>query len=174
MTKVLISAGHSMTDPGACANGLKEAVLALELRDKIYNLLVAKKINVLRDGDDGINQPLRKAIKLAEISDLAIELHFNAGQSTATGIEALAKIKHKAAAQALCQAIGSVLSIPIRGDKGWKADNSGQHHRLGFCEAGGIILEVAFITSKKDMDWYTKRVDEVAKKLADAIVELLK
>jgi N-acetylmuramoyl-L-alanine amidase len=173
MKSVLISAGHSEVDPGAVGNGVfsnyKEAVMAEKMRDRIFDYLKNRGVEVYRDGDDGVNEPLNKAIALAKKVDLAIEIHFNAGGLTATGIEALCNINKKSVAQKLCGAVASAIDIKIRGDRGWKDPSSGQHHRLGFCEAGGIILEVCFISSAKDMSRYIARKEDVAKYVANTI-----
>ena len=172
MKSVLISAGHSESDPGAVGNGYKEAVLAEKMRDRIFDYLNNRGVTVVRDGTDGINDPLNKAIKLAKTVDLAIEIHFNAGSPSATGIEALCHINKKVEAQKLCAAVASSLKLKLRGDRGWKDPSSGQHHRLGFCEAGGIILEVCFISNSQDMNWYVSRKEEVAKYVANTILLL--
>lgn len=172
--KVLLSAGHSTViprDPGAVGNGFTESYLALELRDLVADLLREKGIDVVEDGEDGQSQPLKKAIDLIRTSKpaVAIEFHWNAGPPTATGIEVLSKPANKVRAQALAEAIHAATGLVLRGDRGWKADNSGQHHRLAFCEAGGLIVEVCFISSKVDMDRYTSQKGHVAANLAEVL-----
>lgn len=167
MKTVLISAGHSDADPGAVGNGYQEATLAVKLRDRIAASLKRKNVPVLKDGDDGVNEPLNRAIGLCNrVGDLSVEIHFNAGPPTATGIEALCKPRQKLLAQQLCKAIGNITGIKLRGEGGYKPDNSGQHHRLGFCEAGGIILEVCFISNANDMKAYVANKEAVAEALA--------
>ena len=58
MKQILISAGHSNQDPGATANGVTEAGLALELRDLLADKLRAIGCDVAEDGADGQNLPL--------------------------------------------------------------------------------------------------------------------
>lgn len=169
MKTILISAGHSDSDPGAVSGTYKEATLAKLMRDRIYHSLCAMKIPTIRDGDDGVNDPLRKAISLCGKADIAVEIHFNAGASTAHGVEALAKPAQKKLAQALCHAIHKSTGITLRGDYGYRPDDSGQHHRLGFCEAGGIVLETCFITSRDDMAFYASNKVAVAKAVAGVL-----
>jgi N-acetylmuramoyl-L-alanine amidase len=167
---VLISAGHSDTDPGAVSGIFKEATLAMKLRDRVAHALKDKGVPCLKDGADGVNDTLSRAISLCnKVGGLAVEIHFNAGPPTATGIEALCKPGQKKFAQDLCIAIASITGIKLRGDKGWKADDSGQHHRLGFCEAGGVILEVCFITSAYDMSAYVTKKEAVAEAIAHVL-----
>jgi N-acetylmuramoyl-L-alanine amidase len=169
----LLSAGHSTVAPrdsGATGNGYIESYLALELRDLVSDLLREKGRAVVEDGSDGESLPLKKAINLARNADVAVEFHWNAASaSTATGVEVLCKPKHKALAQKLAKAIGDATGLVLRGDKGWKADNSGQHHRLGFCEANGLIVEVAFISNPLDMKAYQSNKMQVAENLAEAL-----
>lgn len=171
---ILVSAGHSTVpprDPGAVGNGFKEADLTLKLRDAVAAAIRSNtpNISVTEDGADGVNDPLAKALVLARRADVAVEFHWNAGPATATGIEVLSKPKHKAFAQRLAKAIGDATGIRLRGDKGWKADNSGQHHRLAFCEAGGLIVEVCFISNSADMAAYLRNFPGVVQNLAAAI-----
>jgi N-acetylmuramoyl-L-alanine amidase len=169
---ILVSAGHSTVpprDPGAVGNGHTESYLALELRDLVADLLREKGCKVIEDGEDGQSQPLKKAIDLAKKADVAVEFHWNAGPPSATGIEVLAKPKHKDLAQALAESIHAATGLVLRGERGWKSDSSGQHHRLGFCEAGGLIVEVCFISSRVDMDRYTNTKGHVANNLATVL-----
>jgi len=176
MKKILISAGHGGSDPGACGNNYVEAVLATKLRDSIYNRLEQAKVPVIRDGLDGTNETLKKSILLAKIVDIAVEIHFNASENpAATGIEALAHPNNKTLSQELCKAISSVTGISLRGGlHGWKDPSSGQHHRLGFCEAGGIILEVCFISNTSDMQAYINNKTLVATELAKVLTSYAK
>lgn len=171
---MLISAGHSGTDPGAVGNGYQEATLAVKMRDRILNTLSVLGVKTLSDGQPGENQDLKKAIALCRKADLAIEIHFNAGAPAAHGVEALSKPNKKVMAQQLCIAINKISGIKLRGDQGWKADNSGQHHRLGFCEAGGIILEVCFISNFGDISAYVGNKLQIADAIAHAIFNYVK
>lgn len=169
---ILISAGHSTVPPkdsGAVGNGFVEAKEALRLRDAVAAKLRAKNFIVLEDGADDISEPLTKAIALAKKANVAVEIHFNAGPPTATGIEVLCKPHLKPLAQRLAKALGDATGLVLRGEKGWKADSSGQHHRLGFCEAGGLILEVCFISNARDMNAYNTNFEALAEMLADAL-----
>jgi len=171
---VLISAGHTNVngqDRGAAGNGFVEGNEAVIIRDALASALRRSGMNVIEDGADGISEPLRKAIVLARKADTALEIHFNAGPASATGIEVLAKPNKKALAQKLAAAIHAATGIKLRGgDGGWKADSSGQHHRLAFCEAGGLIVEVCFISNASDMSLYKQNFDEMIERLAAELV----
>ena len=170
---ILISAGHTNKagqDRGAAGNGFIEGVEAFKLRDKTAEYLKQyENIEVWEDGQDGDNQPLSKALTLARKANRPIEYHFNAGTPKATGIEVLGKPNHREVWQKLAGAIQKATGLKLRGDKGFKADNSGQHHRLAFCEAGGVIVEVCFISNKSDMEAYQKGFDAICKNVADVL-----
>lgn len=171
---ILVSAGHTNVvgqDRGAAGNGFIEGVLTTELRDAVAaKLRELGHKNVVEDGFDGENQPLLKAISLAKTANVAIEFHWNAGPPAATGIEVLSKPNKKALAQALAVAINLATGITLRGESGWKADNSGAHHRLGFCEAGGLIVEVCFISNLNDMARYRENFETVVNGIAAVLL----
>lgn len=171
--KILVSAGHTNNphdDRGAAGNGFIEGVETVKIRDSVASLLRDRGLTVIEDGSDGVNDPLTKAIALARTADIAVEFHFNAGPPAATGVEVLSKTNNRKLAQRIAKEISSVLGIPARGgDGGWKSDSSGQHHRLGFCEAGGLIVEVCFISNKSDMDSYVANFGAMCIGVANAI-----
>jgi N-acetylmuramoyl-L-alanine amidase len=175
---ILCSAGHTNIkgqDRGAVGNGFVEGDLAVELRDAVAAHLRELGETVLEDGFDGQNDPLKKALELAKQAKVAVEFHWNASENPkAMGVEVLSKPKHKELAQTLATAIGYATGIGLRGVLGWKADNSGQHHRLAFCEAGGLIIEVCFITNPNDMGKYRKNFEHVAKGIAGVLAATVK
>jgi len=177
MTKrLLVTAGHSDTDPGAYNPRLKlgEAALAVQLRDAVANLLRMRGLQVSEDGLDGKNQPLPLAIKLAQQSDLAVEFHFNAGQPGAVGIEAFSTPEKRPFAQALCLAVASATKSRIRGSGGWKSEAESQHNRLGYVRAGGVILELEFISNDTAMTVFMANSNKVAEALAACIANFAK
>lgn len=168
---ILISAGHGGIDSGAVGNGFIEAKEAVKIRDEVAKILRESGFSVITDGADGENEPLKKAIILAQKADIAIEIHFNASvNEEASGVEVLAKPNLKKLSQSLAQGIASELKLKTRGgDGGYKSDSSGQHHRLAFCEAGGAIVEVCFISNPNDMKSYVANFDSMCKVIADVL-----
>lgn len=170
---ILVSAGHSTVKPkdsGALGNGFVEAQETLKVRDAVAKILKDKKLSVLTDGEDGESLPLKKAIALAKKADVAVEIHFNSSKDAkASGIEVLAKSPNKELAQKLAGAVEQATKSKLRGDKGYAADNSGAHTRLGFCEAGGLIVEICFITNLEDMKAYQANFVQIAQNLANVL-----
>lgn len=172
---ILVSAGHTNVigqDRGAAGNGFVEGILTTELRDAVAAKLREFGLkNVVEDGFDGENQPLLKAIALARTANIAVEFHWNASANpNATGIEVLCKSAKRSIAQNIAKAIHDATGITLRGEAGWKSDDSGQHHRLGFCEAGGLIVEVCFISNPSDMRHYRESFEAVVNGIAAVLV----
>jgi len=178
MKTIIISAGHSNGDPGAVSkDGKREADLALRLRNRVATILRADaEFRVITDGSDGENKPLRDAVQIVKANPgaLAVEIHFNAGPIKAKGVEVLAKPVHRHLAQRIADSVSTITDSPLRGNAGWKLDSSGQHHRLAFCEAGGLILEVEFLSNPDALAHYLKLEDEVATSLANALRDAAK
>ena len=176
---ILVSAGHNELDCGAVNTkfGWHEQEIATQLRDKTAAILRAQGFTVSEDGEDGDNQPLTRAIELCKSvtarGGVAVEFHLNAAASPAAGgIEVLSLPKHKPLAQDIAAAINSVLNTTLRGgDKGWKPDTSGQHPRLGFCRAGGLIIETCFISNTVETRKLLDNLDAAAQVVAAAIAK---
>lgn len=172
MKTIVITAGHSNVDPGAVANGLKEAALAVELRDIVASKLREKGYEVITDGQRGDNKSLNDAIKLIPRGDVAVELHFNAAAATtAAGVETIAPPKHKALAQRISKGIADVLGSKLRGDAGYIDQSKSARGRLGYVSAGGLIVEVAFISNKSEMATYQAKKWLVASAIVEALTK---
>lgn len=174
MTKIVLTAGHSNTDPGA-VNGLnREADIAQDMRNMVAHYLRERGIEVTTDGEGKGNLPLRDAVKLIQRGKVAVEFHTNAFHlPSAAGVEALAQTKDKALCQKLCQAVADVMGIPVRGGQGgYKAESSGQHSRLGYVRNGGIILELFFISNPQELQAWLDKKWLVAKAVAGVLAEV--
>jgi len=170
MKTVLISAGPSNQGPGATANGVTEASLAVELRDILAARLRALGCNVAEDGADGQNLPLAEAVKLIAGKAFAVEIHFNASaNSSATGVECISLPASKVAAQALAAVTASTLGLKLRGANGWIDQSQSARGKLAFVAAGGVILEVCFISNKSDLSAYRSCLVALVNSLAETI-----
>lgn len=150
MTRILISAGHSNTDPGAISGSIKESEVAVEMR----NLVAARLKNmgvydIITDGTGSDNKTLKEAIRLAKESKLAIEFHCNSVvDARANGVESIALSDKKELAQRLSACVSSVLGFKLRGEGGYIDQSKSQHKKLGFVQDGnGIIVELVFLSN---------------------------
>nr|WP_299037784.1 N-acetylmuramoyl-L-alanine amidase [uncultured Psychrobacter sp.] len=173
MAKVVITAGHSNTDPGAVNGNITEAEITTDMRNIVAYCLKDLGIDVVTDGRGNDNQTLRQAIKLIKQGEVAIEFHYNAfNLPSAGGVEALAQPKDKIICQKLCEAVSDVMGIPVRVPAdGFKPENSGQHSRLGYVRESGIILELFFISNPTELATYQAKKWLVAREIADVIAE---
>lgn len=171
---VTITAGHSNTDSGAVNGSDRESDIAQDMRNIVAYYLRSKGITIRTDGEGKGNASLSQAVKLIQGSKIAVEFHCNAGPKTAKGVEALSQPKDKVISQKLCQAVSSVMGNPLRGDKGWKPENSGQHSRLAYVSSGGIILELFFISNDAELEIWKQKKWLVGKAVAEVLAEYVK
>ena len=175
--KLTVTAGHGAGDPGAVEpGGVREADLMADLRN-----IVALKLRNMRgsnnehhevrtDGTLLTNLPLAKALLLVPGSDAAIELHTNSfSNPAAAGVESIALPRQKLMAQRISAAIARVLDIPLRGEKGWIDQSKSARGRLAFVNAGGIIVEVFFLSNPGELAKYEARKWMVASAIAEAL-----
>ena len=168
--KYLISAGHSANDPGAVANGYTEAAITLEMRDRVASRLTEMRHTVFMDGDVAENLPLKQALALVQGTDLAVELHCNAAvNAQATGVEVIAPPALKLVAQRIARAIAAETDQKLRGQGGWIDQAQSFHGRLAFVKAGGLIVEMVFVTNAADMRRFMDAKERVAMAIAGAM-----
>jgi len=166
---LFISAGHSEADPGATGNGYSEADLVLEFRDRVARELHRQGAVFYKDGSKGRNLPLREAADMASKMDVSVEFHFNAFSSaSATGSESLSSHRDYELASALSETVSNALGIP---DRGAKTEDSGQHSRLAFVQAGGVILEIGFLTNPNDLNSFLDQQDALASAVAETLLK---
>ena len=169
--KAFISAGHSNTDPGACANGVRESDIVLGFRNTLDFVLSARGINFDADAYGDENLPLAQTLKIMRDKkpaySVALEFHCNASaNASATGVEVLAGPANMKRAAQLSRMISDALKIR---DRGAKPENAGQHSRLGFVREGGMIVELFFISNRADLAAYTERKWDAARAVANFI-----
>lgn len=173
---VFLSAGHNpkgiKVDPGAVANGYKEADLAVEIRNLTIKECLKLGLKVIQDKDDERLGAYLERIKTGNGS-VVLEFHFDASANvSATGatslIEAEADRLDKAFAKEIADCCANTLGIRNRGVKSEKESHRGS---LALMREEGIIclLEVGFITNINDINSYQKNKVALSKKLASII-----
>ena len=166
-----VCAGHGGSDPGAVFGKYKERDLMSYLRNIVTIKLQEKGHTVLNDGKAWENLPLIAALPLIGKSDLAIELHVNAGPATARGVESLSLGKLKAASQRISKAIAAQLETTVRGEAGWRPQEQSARGRLAFVNQGGIIVETFFLTNDVEREAFLSKQWLVAGAIANAMIE---
>lgn len=172
---MLISAGHSNTDPGAVANGVREADIAVEARNIVRHKLGAAGIQTVSDGERLDNQSLAQAVKLISGKSLAIEFHCNAAVNPqAGGVECISLPNLKEESQQIAKAIAKVMGIKTRGEGGWIDQSSSARGKLAFVSGGGIIVELFFLSNPAELKTWQEKKWLVCQAITDTIVKLVK
>ena len=169
---IVITAGHSNNDPGAVNGSFNEAVHVTKVRNALAHILREAGYTVLTDGVGDINEPLPAAIKLVKGADIALELHCNAAANkTATGVETIALPKHKNVAQDISAAVAKVYGFKLRGENGWIDQSQSHRGKLGYVSAGGMILELGFLSNDADMKVMENNFWKAARAIAEVIIK---
>ena len=180
---VCVTAGHSNTgkiDSGAVTTVggklIKEADLAVKLRNAILHYLQQDKgITTRCDGYSTVNLELKEAIKLIKGSDAAVEMHFNSSTNkTANGVECIALPKDKVLAQKLSAAVSKVTGSRLRGVGGFITQEDSARGKLGYINAGGLILEVSFLSNDQELKVFEDKYWLIGKAVAEVLIDYVK
>jgi len=154
---IYLIAGHSKLKKGAFGNGIDEAEWAINARDTITKYLRTDyELSIWNDSDvDDLSTVISKLTKIVKPTDLVIDLHLNAGQSSATGVECYVKNNESDIvvlnlAKELCSNVSAIMSIRNRSIK---SETVSQHKRLGILHTGArsLLLEVFFLSNTDDV-----------------------
>lgn len=169
--KITITAGHGAGDPGAvAADGTTEAALVTELRDIVADKLRKAGHDVKTDGARWQNLPLVHALTLVPGADVAVELHMNASTSIgAKGVEVVSLPAQKEMARTIARRIAHVIESPVRGAGGWIDQSQSARGRLGFVRAGGLVVEVGFISNAEELHKVRTRLWLIASAIVAAL-----
>ncbi|QIC79054.1 N-acetylmuramoyl-L-alanine amidase [Acinetobacter indicus] len=167
-----ITAGHSNTDPGAVNGKIKESELVTNFRNAVAFYLREAGITTRTDGTGTQNDPLSSALKLIKGSSTAVEFHMNAAASKqANGIETIALPQDKKLAQDLSAAVATALGSRLRGEDGWIDQSKSARGRLAYVNAGGLIVELGFISNEAELAAFQARYWLAAKAVAKVLID---
>ena len=155
---------------------IKEADLAVKFRNAVLHYLQQDKSIITRtDGYGKTNLSLNEAAKLIDGADLSIEWHLNASSNpTATGVETIALPKDKVLAQKISSVVAQAFELKLRGQDGWIDQSESARGKLLFVSKGGLIGELGFINSTKDLEAFESRYWVAAKAVAEVMIEYVK
>lgn len=166
-----ITAGHSNSDPGAVNGKIKESELVTNFRNAVTHYLREAGLQIKTDGTGTKNDPLSAAVKLIQGSSVAVEFHMNAATSKqANGIETIALPKDKKLAQDLSRAVADALGSRLRGDNGWIDQSKSARGRLAYVNAGGLIVELGFISNEDELARFNAKYWTAAKAVAKVLI----
>lgn len=178
--KIFISAGHSNVpgkDMGADGlDGVKEGNLTVELRNLVIKEFKLLGENVTTDVDSNVTKETVILINgLLSERDIALDIHFNAfARESANGTEVIVPFKSSQFERELAAKLSKEVAICLGNkDRGYITEAQSARGTLIFmrpnCE--NILLEVCFITNRKDLDSYLSKKNEVAKVIAKTLYE---
>lgn len=169
---VTVTAGHSNTDPGAVNGKIKESELVTNFRNAVAFYLREAGLATKTDGTNSRNDPLSSALKLIKGSSIAVEFHMNvAASKQANGIETIALPRDKKLAQDLSAAVATTLGSRLRGDNGWIDQSKSARGSLAYINAGGLIVELGFISNEAELAAFQARYWIAAKAVAKVLIE---
>lgn len=162
MSRCFIDAGHGGSDPGAVANGLKEADLAIKVAGYMATYLKNNYVcEVYKDiTADSTHTISARANKWK--ADLFVSIHFNAG--VGDGWEGWL---YSSANDKLGEAFQKQVKAVGQNSRGLKYSKTLNVLRL--TDMPAILNEVAFIDNKKDIKDWSKDAD--LKKMGEAFAK---
>ena len=156
--KIFINPGHDPNiDPGACANGLREADVVLKIGKRVEGYLRAVGYDVKLFQYDGLGEICFDAN--AWKADLFVSIHCNAATGSAKGTETFSSGGAKSTRLATCIQAQLVNSLPVV-DRGVKTAN---YYVLKNTDAPAVLAETAFIDNPDDAKLLLDREDDFAR-----------
>ncbi|MCC0671342.1 N-acetylmuramoyl-L-alanine amidase [Clostridioides sp. ES-S-0145-01] len=168
--RIAITAGHTLTGKGTGAVGyIDEGKENRILVDLIAKWLKKGGATIYTGKIDKSNNYLAEQCKIANKQDidLAVQIHFNANNTTLNpmGTETIYKTNNgKVYANRVNEKLATVFK-----NRGAKTDTRGLYW-LRNTKAPAILIEVCFVDSKADTDYYIRHKDIVAKLIAEGIL----
>lgn len=152
--KVFIGVGHGGKDPGAVANGFKEADLNLQIALACQKELIRHGVTVgisrTKDENDELTEEIKECNAFGP--DLCVDIHNNAGGGD--GVEAFCEVKGGVSKTLADNILNEIVKIGqnSRGRK-TKVNSSGKDW-FGFIRqtnAPAVLVECAFVDNKNDI-----------------------
>lgn len=173
MTKYAIDDGHgdgsspgnpNGYDPGACANGYKEADITLKLGNMLRSELTRRGHKCFKPTGA---YTTRAAKADAWGADALVSLHLNAGPESAHGTETFIHTGASTKSLHMAQAIQARLPLTLG------TTNRGVNSSHGFAVTAGkcpaALIENVFITNSTDLKKLLTHMPEAASAIADAL-----
>lgn len=177
-THLWLSAGHGGSDPGVCDGDLREADLAIELRDLVKARLVG--LSVWTDPNEWKTSQTAPYLQShTKAGELIADIHFNWGARVGHGVEVLTPVSPTVfevnLAKKLAKAIAETLGSVLRGDQGFKTEAESQHKKLAMMRPAGenVLIEVCFLDNKAEIGRYLSRKIQVADAIANVFKTVL-
>ncbi|MCL2420982.1 MAG: N-acetylmuramoyl-L-alanine amidase [Defluviitaleaceae bacterium] len=177
MQKIAIYAGHGGSDPGAVANGRREADLNLAVSNAATAILRSWGYQVINNRTTDVDRSITRDANIANENNVnaLVEIHQNSNPGTpGTGSEAFISIRDTGQARQLGNAILRRLAAMGYVNRGVKTqvNASGQDAFgiLRLTNMPAVLLESAFINNPADMTRFD--VNRIAMAVAEGVREV--
>lgn len=168
--KILIISGHGDGDCGACGNGYQEADLTRELVNTLSPLLREYADVTVFDTSKNMYKYLKSNKFDFTKYDYVLEIHFNACDKKANGVEVLVHSSEKAfTVEDLIVKNISAFGFKNRGVK-IRSDLQNMNICKGSQGVSYALIETCFIDSESDMKLYQSRKKDIITAIADGII----
>lgn len=180
-TTVCIDAGHGGQDVGAEYNGAYEKIHTLEVAELVQKSLEDRGINVVmtRTSDVTISNEERVRMCNAAGSVVLVSIHRNdyKGSKSVSGVECWIHSSAPSNSKQLSQNILNNLAkqgAESRGVRSGTVENAGTNYYVNtHSKCASCIVELGFMSSKKDTALVTTDKAQTAASIADGIIKYL-
>lgn len=180
---VCVDAGHGGSDVGAVGlDGSYEKDDNLRLALKVADALKESGVTVILTRSDDSDTQLNSRSKIANKakSDIFVSLHRNstANPNTTKGIEiwihSSGSERSYAAADDILNNLEQVGISENRGVRiGTQGDSDDDYAVIRDTDMTSMIIEMGFMTSQDDLDYFNENIDNYAKAISNGVVEWL-
>ena len=168
---------HLGKDKGASGNGYNEAELTFELRNLIVDHLISitAGLTITTDSDDEVLTDVVKGFNnVMDEKSISLSIHFNAASEKATGTEVIYPDRHTMEefkwAVELSSLVAKKLNLKDRGAKP-EALTFRKKLYIRTMKGHNLLLETCFISNKNDMIAYQNKKHELAKDIAQFLLD---
>lgn len=180
---VCVDAGHGGSDVGAVGlDGSYEKDDNLRLALKVADALKESGVTVILTRSDDCDTQLNSRSKIANKAkaDIFVSLHRNstANPNTTKGIEiwihSSGSERSYAAADDILNNLEQVGISENRGVRiGTQGDSDDDYAVIRDTDMTSMIIEMGFMTSQDDLDYFNENIDNYAKAISNGVVEWL-
>lgn len=168
--KIILSAGHGGTDPGATENGYIERDLAIELRNLIVAELKSLGINALVDDDkNALKQTLLWLRGKFTSGDILLDIHWNSSDNPdAKGTEVFIPDESSSFERTFSLELLKCLTMFGFKSRGVRPESESARKTLGWMRpnAENFLIEICFMSNPIDMKLYQANKQSIARRIA--------
>lgn len=164
--RILLISGHGAGDPGAVANGYREADLTVEVVNKLAPLLKSyADVTVYPVERNAFQDVQNGSWQVGWNFDYVLEVHFNAGGGTGSEIFVTTRETRTSVEQTILKGMESFYRNRGVKVKDFLVINTAKNRGIS-----SALLEVCFIDNKSDVDIYQSKKDEICQSIANGVI----